>query len=603
MPLHCVEDRRSPTEIEEDEDSCPSIWQQCPDSILLHIFSFLEAKHLTASSQTCKDWNRVTNDESLWKYLLDVKWGVKNQKLPPSKESWRSEYKRLDFHTPIHLSETLTDHDDEVLHVSFSHDGKLFCTTSKDATIKVWNVGDPTTIKHTKNFRDLLSWDFTQFSCFNQIDTLLLVSSVKTTDFMDRRGYVAIISLPHDFRIIRVVSMDPSQLFGSWLDNSTFLGGCLEISLDRFTTTVQIESFDVPDGSVEIKGEEKENLPEVEEGTGRNLFTFCSETASLIKFLTVAHIPVNGDKGPQLYCDKCASQEKDSNPRKIPKRDQTLFTSDIETHSVKSLSVLDGNELDKNESASCSYSSTSAIKENNSLYHISLCNQCQNGNVNRNLIFVTGEFAVALHQLGFKNVSPAVLDLPMSPSDESVQEGESHMVVNFSNNDITLRPIRISDKPDNLLDLFGHVTGLTLSNDHRYLFLNCRPWIGKVDRTDPWATPDLSPSIEIRVIDLCTLQDTGRRYQGHKGFSPSTMCCFVFLDVSPDYVGSGSEDAKGYLWDKHYCVNLATFEHSFGVVNAVGFNPANQEYLVTVSDDCTIKIWRSKALMKDFGRV
>ncbi|VDI82974.1 F-box and WD-40 domain protein 5 [Mytilus galloprovincialis] len=136
MPLHCVEDRRSPTEIEEDEDSCPSIWQQCPDSILLHIFSFLEAKHLTASSQTCKDWNRVTNDESLWKYLLDVKWGVKNQKLPPSKESWRSEYKRLDFHTPIHLSETLTDHDDEVLHVSFSHDGKLFCTTSKDATIK-----------------------------------------------------------------------------------------------------------------------------------------------------------------------------------------------------------------------------------------------------------------------------------------------------------------------------------------------------------------------------------------------------------------------------------------------------------------------------------
>lgn len=84
-----------------------------------------------------KDWNRVTNDESLWKYLLDVKWGVKNQKLPPSKESWRSEYKRLDFYTPIHLSETLTDHDDEVLHVSFSHDGKLFCTTSKDATIKV----------------------------------------------------------------------------------------------------------------------------------------------------------------------------------------------------------------------------------------------------------------------------------------------------------------------------------------------------------------------------------------------------------------------------------------------------------------------------------
>ena len=26
------------------------------------------------------------------------------------------------------------------------------------------------------------------------------------------------------------------------------------------------------------------------------------------------------------------------------------------------------------------------------------------------------------------------------------------------------------------------------------------------------------------------------RYMGHKGYSPSTMCCFVFLDVSQDYV-------------------------------------------------------------------
>ena len=84
-----------------------------------------------------QDWNRITNDESLWKALIGYKWGVKNQKLPPLKESWKSEYKRLDYHTPIHLSETLTDHNDEVLHVSFSNSGKLFSTTSKDASIKV----------------------------------------------------------------------------------------------------------------------------------------------------------------------------------------------------------------------------------------------------------------------------------------------------------------------------------------------------------------------------------------------------------------------------------------------------------------------------------
>ena len=70
----------------------------------------------------------------------------------------------------------------------------------------------------------------------------------------------------------------------------------------------------------------------------------------------------------------------------------------------------------------------------------------------------------------------------------------------------------------------------------RYLYINCRPWIGDVDRSDPWATPDLSPNIEVRIIDLLTLRDVGVRYMGHKGYSPSTMCCFVFLDVSKDYV-------------------------------------------------------------------
>jgi len=48
-----------------------------------------------------------------------------------------------------------------------------------------------------------------------------------------------------DFSILRVVTMDPSQLFGAWLDDTTFLGGSLEISLDRFATTVQIEAHEV----------------------------------------------------------------------------------------------------------------------------------------------------------------------------------------------------------------------------------------------------------------------------------------------------------------------------------------------------------------------
>ena len=63
--------------------------------------------------------------------------------------------------------------------------------------LQVWSVGNPTVMKFMKDFRELFGWDFTQFSCFNQSDTMLLVSSVKTTDYMDRRGYMAIMSLVH----------------------------------------------------------------------------------------------------------------------------------------------------------------------------------------------------------------------------------------------------------------------------------------------------------------------------------------------------------------------------------------------------------------------
>lgn len=612
MPLHCVGERRSPTETEEEEEeTCPCIWQELPDSLLLHIFSFLEAGQLLHASETCKIWNRVSNDESLWKGLLSRKYDVTAKVLPEGKLQWKSEYKRLYFHSPIILSETLTDHTDEVLHVSFSHSGKMFSTTSKDSTIKVWEVGYPTTLKYSTDFRKLLSWDFTQFSCFNDNDSMLLVSSVKTTDFMDRRGFVAIMSLLHDFRIIRVVSMDPSQLFGAWLDNSTFLGGCLKISLDRFATTVHIESFEVPDVQFSVQDdEEEEPPPTVEENSGKNLFTFCSETASLIKFLTVANIP-SEVKECDCMCKNSNEMEDTEMKQEVMEVDNSIVGGDETVYKFTySVEIDNSNNCDTRDLLEKSSESSISIDDSSQGTKHGQCCTCTN--CKRNLIFVTGEFAVALHQLGFKNVSQSMVNQAMcndsaDPQQELEQDGvsgeherdeESHMVMNFSNNDIEMRKTRKSDKPDNLIDLYGHVTGLCLSRDNRYLYLNCRPWKGTVDRSDPWATPDLSSAIEVRVIDLMTLQDTGMRYVGHKGFSSSMMCCFVFLDVSMDYVGSGSEDAKGYLWDRHYGTNLTTFDHEYGVVNAVGFNPKNQEYLVTVSDDNTIKIWRSRNLIR-----
>jgi len=59
------------------------------------------------------------------------------------------------------------------------------------------------------------------------------------------------------------------------------------------------------------------------------------------------------------------------------------------------------------------------------------------------------------------------------------------------------------------------------------------------------------------------------------------------------YIFSGAEDRQGYLWDRHYHVCLSKFQHS-NVVNCVAFKPRDPETLVSVSDDNTIKVWRSR---------
>ena len=79
----------------------------------------------------------MANDETLWRRLLRVTLRQPNCTLAPDKLSWKQEYKRVYYHCPMLHTETLREHTDEVLHVSFAHGGHLFSTTSKDATLRV----------------------------------------------------------------------------------------------------------------------------------------------------------------------------------------------------------------------------------------------------------------------------------------------------------------------------------------------------------------------------------------------------------------------------------------------------------------------------------
>lgn len=86
----------------------------------------------------CKSWLRVAFDELLWKDLFYRHWGISRTiSMAPGKYSWIQEYKRLLYHTPSVESEEIKQHADQVLHVSFAHNGKMFATCSKDGFIRV----------------------------------------------------------------------------------------------------------------------------------------------------------------------------------------------------------------------------------------------------------------------------------------------------------------------------------------------------------------------------------------------------------------------------------------------------------------------------------
>ena len=71
---------------------------------------------------------------------------------------------------------------------------------------------------------------------------------------------------------------------------------------------------------------------------------------------------------------------------------------------------------------------------------------------------------------------------------------------------------------------------------------------------------------------------------------------------TPVFFHSGSEDSRGYVWDRHYNARVASLPHD-AVVNCVAVNPRDPSMAVSVSDDHTVKIWRSKAFHRWGPRV
>lgn len=317
-----------------------------------------------------------------------------------------------------------------------------------------------------------------------------------------------------------------------------------------------------------------EPVPRIQESQGRPLFTFSSETASLIKFLTVSTaLPVglkhcdNSERTSQTdlspgtsevklsspECEVCSSAVLSQDSKSTTDSGQAVIDSSMSASGITdsglevfmkpvmedSLGNQDRMETDDSKcmyrmykqsqqtqasANSCEFTDSSAHKHSKKCldgirigmgcfredemkddpspfcsnildldqhtvhmtakpYRViksvprplsqaqpsvpdSLCLQSRL----KNLIFVTGEFAVALHQLGFKNIPPSRESaLARGATQYDLRNMDAYnMVVNYSNNDIHIvQRQQEPDKPDHLIDLYGHVTGLCLTPDQR----------------------------------------------------------------------------------------------------------------------------------------
>jgi len=92
----------------------------------------------------------------------------------------------------------------------------------------------------------------------------------------------------------------------------------------------------------------------------------------------------------------------------------------------------------------------------------------------------------------------------------------------------------------------------------------------------------------VHLWDLNT-RSLVRRFNGvSQGFYTIHSC---FVGASEDFIASGSEDHKVYIWQTSREAPIATLEGHTHTVNCVDWNPAHPTMLASVSDDNTVRIW------------
>ncbi|XP_028628743.1 F-box/WD repeat-containing protein 5 isoform X3 [Grammomys surdaster] len=547
-----------------DEGGVPLL----PDSLVYQIFLSLGPADVLAAGLVCRQWQAVSRDEFLWREQFYRYYQVaRDVPRHPAATSWYEEFRRLYDMVPCVEVQTLKEHTDQVLHLSFSHSGYQFASCSKDCTVKIWSNDLTISLLHSADMRPY-NWSYTQFSQFNQDDSLLLASGVFLGPHNSSSGEIAVISLD-SFALLSRVRNKPYDVFGCWLTETSLISGNLHRIGD-------ITSCSVLWLNNAFQDVESENVNVV-----KRLFKIQNLNASTIRTVMVADCSrfdspdLLLDAGDQagLPCrvfDLGGDTEEEAT-------DSGLHTSGS-GHVKEGLrrvfdSVLDGH----GQLSDCALETK--VAELLAKGHTKPP-ECSDADTrNKYLIFTTGCLTYSPHQIGIKQILPH----QMTTAGPVLGEGRGSDA--------------FFDALDHVIDVHGHIIGMGLSPDNRYLYVNSRAWPPGSVVADPMQPPPIAEEIDLLVFDLKTMREVKRALRAHRAYTPNDECFFIFLDVSRDFVASGAEDRHGYIWDRHYNICLAKLRHE-DVVNSVAFSPQEQELLLTASDDATIKAWRSPRIVR-----
>ncbi|KAG8518638.1 F-box/WD repeat-containing protein 5 [Galemys pyrenaicus] len=636
-----------------DEGGTPLL----PDSLVYQIFLSLGPADVLAAGLVCRQWQAVSRDEFLWREQFYRYYQVARDvprhpgqhwrspqppsptrcqariaalhrvavSTPTAATSWYEEFRRLYDTVPCVEVQTLREHTDQVLHLSFSHSGYRFASCSKDCTVKVWSNDLTISLLHSADMRPY-NWSYTQFSQFNQDDSLLLASGVFLGPHNSSSGEIAVISLD-TFALLSRVRNKPYDVFGCWLTETSLISGNLHRIGD-------ITSCSVLWLNNAFQDVESENVNVV-----KRLFKIQNLNASTIRTVMVADcsrfdspdllLDASGPAASPCRVFDLGSDSEDEAEGPAPARAREglrrLLDGILDGHAQPGLSerTLETKVAELLAQGRTKPPERSAASAQSKL-----------------LIFTTGCLTYSPHQIGNGPVPrgwgssaqgpptagpggprcpggrgasspgrrvparPLPHRLPAGPPwgapDGGLMRRSAGIKQILPHQMTTAGPVlgegrgsdTFFDALDHVIDVHGHIIGMGLSPDNRYLYVNSRAWPRGSVVADPMQPPPIAEEIDLLVFDLKSMREVRRALRAHRAYTPNDECFFIFLDVSRDFVASGAEDRHGYIWDRHYNICLAKLRHQ-DVVNSVVFSPQEQELLLTASDDATIKAWRS----------